>query len=378
MWTLLALSLASTSARAETVIRNDTSYDDTYDTSDQVAWLESPECAATVFDPDDYDLPLTVDIVQIYLGSSSGDHDGEDTLAEVGLKILAEGEEPSLADMDWAMEGFNVTVNSTAINELSLVDEENGLFALEWTEGWLSVVVCAPDADSGYQWPTTSASNTSGIVIDTDSPGAYNYVYFNAGTGYDWYSFNSIGLRGAWIIRAVASDGGGTDTGSGSSGGSSGGGSSGGSSSGGSSGGGSSGGSSGGGDTGEVAIDLLSVAPEEAVEGEAVDVTVIGVGFDEGAQVYIGGMAISQPQVHGDSAITGRAPTALPAGVHDVMVTNPDGTTDTMLEAFTVSAPAVEEDKGGCGCASGPRAGGWAAVALLGLVVGRRRQARVV
>lgn len=368
MWSLLLVSLGFAE---ETIVRNDTSYDDTYDTTDQVAWLEAPECAAALFDPADYDLPLSIHTVQIYLGSSSGDHDGEDTLAEVGLKILAEGEVPSFADMDWTMEGFTVAVNSERINELSLVDEEAGLFALDWTEGWLSIVVCAPDPDTGYEWPKTSGSNTSGIVIDSDSPAAGNYVYIDAGAGYDWYAFSEIGLRGAWIIRGVAGeDDGGTDTG-GSSGGSSGGGSS-----GGSSGGGSGGGTDTGQDTGDVSIDALTVSPAGATEGEVVDMTVVGVGFDEGAQIFVGGLAASQLQVHGDSAITARSPTALPVGTHDVMVTNPDGSTDTLLDAWVVGAAAVEE-KSGCGCAAGARgSGAWALVALVAVVRRRLRSWR--
>ena len=160
--TIIALHMAH---GAEVIIRNDEAYDDTFETTDLVAWLDYPECAVSVFQGEDYDLPLTVESVQIYLGANDEAYDGESTIIEVGLKILADGEEPDYGGFDWGLEAFAATVSISSLNDLSLVDEENGWSSLDWESGDLAIFACPTDPESGEGWPT-AGEQTSGIVID--------------------------------------------------------------------------------------------------------------------------------------------------------------------------------------------------------------------
>ncbi len=322
-----------------TELRVDTNTSDTYDEADQVAWLEYPECAITVLEADAGDLPLAVDYVYVFLGTNTGNQDGDDTLAEVGIQVLADGEIPNTTHMEWGPEAFSLTVSSDRLAELSLVDEENGLFALDYTEGRIAVWVCAPDPETGSSWPRTSERDTSGIVIDTDSPSGGNYLLYD-GSVQPLSDF----VRGSWIIRASAGAVEGdadtdtdadtdadTDT-----------------------------------DTDTDGVVVASVTPATAAAGEAVSVAVLGEGFQDGATVFIGGLAVSGVQVSGDTAISGTSPSALPAGTHDVVVNNPDGSSDTLEGAFTVT--------GGCGCDVGGVGGVGPLALLLAFGLARRRR----
>jgi len=323
-----------------TELRVDTNTTDTYDDADQVAWLEYPECAITVLQANAADLPLAVDYVYVFLGTNTGNQDGEDTLAEVGIQILADGETPNQTHMEWGPEAFNLTVSSDRLAELPLVDEENGLFALDYTEGRIAVWVCPPDPETGSSWPRTSERDTSGVVIDTDSPSAGNYLLYQG----DVQPLSDF-VRGSWIIRASAGAVEGdadtdtdadtdADTDS---------------------------------DTDTDGVVVASVTPASAAAGEAVSIAILGEGFQDGATVFIGGLAASGVQVSGDTAISATSPSALPAGTHDVVVNNPDGSSDTLEGAFTVS--------GGCGCQSGVGGvGAGLGGLLLALGLARRRR----
>ena len=86
------------------------------------------------------------------------------------------------------------------------------------------------------------------------------------------------------------------------------------------------------------------------------DIAIVGEGFAPGAEASIGGLTVASVEVPGHTAITGRSPSALPVGVHDVTVTNPSGDAATLVEAFTVTEVAEEEAteaEGGCGCSAG-------------------------
>ncbi|MEC7946365.1 MAG: hypothetical protein VX265_02290, partial [Myxococcota bacterium] len=119
---LLPLLFTTTPAHAdEVVLRNDSAYDDTFDSSDSVAWLEFPECAITVLTPDPADLPLTIDTVQFLFGSSYGNQDGRTTLVQLGIQQLGPAETPTgPGNWAWGEEAFTVTVSSNQLNTLSL------------------------------------------------------------------------------------------------------------------------------------------------------------------------------------------------------------------------------------------------------------------
>ncbi len=334
---------------ADVVLRNDTNTADTYDASDQVAWLDFPECAISVFQAEAAQLPLSIETVQVFLGSNTGNQDGDDTTMDVSLQILEPGEDPTPTHMEWGPETFAVGVTSTQLNELPLVDEASGLEALSYTSGRLAVWVCPPDPATGESWPRTSARDTSGLIIDTESPDAGNWLYVEGSV----VELSDL-VGGSWIIRAIApgdEGGGGDDTGGG---------------------GGDDTGDGGGDDTGsgggDGSVAIASVTPASASVGEPVDIAVLGSGFQTGASVFLGGLAVSNVALSGDTALSGTTPSALPVGTHDLVVTNPDGSADTLEAAFIVA--------GGCGCAASGSPWGVLAGAGWGLVIALRRRER--
>lgn len=336
--------LLTTLAIAGEVLRNDTNTSDQYDSSDQVAWLAFPECAVSVLTAAAGDLPMDVGTVYVYLGSNTGNQDGTSTLAEVGIQLLDAGAEPQNGPMDWGPEAFSLTVSSQGLNALSLVDETNGWAPLAYTTGSIAVWVCPPDETTGESWPRTSSRDTSGIVIDVESPSAGNYL---------WSASEMVPLSnyvsGSWIIRAGAEGGTGIDTGSDTGNGND------------------SGTDSGDNDTdGDALLSVSSVTPAEALFGEPVSVVILGTGFEQGLQVYIGGLSVSSLSLSGTTAVTATSPSALPAGVHDLVVQSPGGESSTLVGAFTVT-------DGECGCtsASAPMLA-WLATA--GVLLLRRRR----
>jgi hypothetical protein len=360
----LAALLGPPARAAEVVLRNDTNSSDTYNEDDQVAWLAYPECAITVLTPDAW--PVTLDAVRLYLGSSSGDHDGEETSLTLGLQLLDEGAAPTgPGSWDWDEEAFFLQVSSTSLSELCLVDAEAGLGPLTVTEGSVAVWICAPDPATGETWPYSGASNVSGVVIDTDSPSTGSYLFYDG----EVMRLNSF-INGAWIIRAVETDGG-CGSGGGSDGGSDGTDGGDGAADGGDGG--------GGGGTDGAGADLIvaSLTPSEGAVGAAVELAVVGSGFVDGATLHLGGLLASDLVVAGDSALTARAPTGLPAGVHDLVVTLPDGASATLAGAWTVVDAPADPKGGGCGCAGGvgPGAGLMGVGAGLAGALRRRRRA---
>lgn len=171
------LLLTTLAFAGDTILRNDTNTTDEYDENDQVGWLEFPECAVTVLTADAADLPMDVGTIYVYLGSNTGNQDGTATYAEVGVQLIEEGAVPTNGPMDWGPEAFNLTVSSQGLNALSLVDETAGWTALDYQGGSIAVWVCPPDETTGESWPRASARDTSGIVIDVESPSAGNYLW---------------------------------------------------------------------------------------------------------------------------------------------------------------------------------------------------------
>jgi MYXO-CTERM domain-containing protein len=304
---------------AGVTLRNDTS--DSYDDSDQLAWLDYPECAISVLEADPADLPLDIDYVYAFLASNQGNQDGDATMVDVGLQILEDGEDPTPTHMEWGPEAFAATVSSSELNSFHLADAKSGWSALSYTTGRVAVWVCAPDPDLGESWPRVDDRDTSGIVIDTSGPSGGSWLALSTGV-----IPLSTYLEGAWVIRASAgaiegdadtdadTD---TDTDA---------------------------------DTDadtdtDADVALTSVTPTSTAEGTPVAIAVLGAGFQEGATLAVGGLTASNVTLSGDGAISATTPSALPAGVHDVVVTNPDGSAATLTAAFTVTS--------GCGCSTG-------------------------
>lgn len=134
-------------------------------------------------------------------------------------------------------------------------------------------------------------------------------------------------------------------------------------------GGGASGGGASGGGTAIVALQVDAITPAEAFAEDETRASLTGSGFVDGAQVFIGGVAIDQAQVRSAAvlAIT-IPPKALPVGVHDVTVLNLSGARATATKAFTVKAGSRTKTSG-CSTTT------WGAplVALALLLVRKRR-----
>jgi hypothetical protein len=336
----------------EVVLRNDTSFDDTYTPGeDVVVHLTYPECAVAVLTPDAADLPLALTTIDLLYASGNGSHVGDLVYADVGLELVPKGGAPTGNTFDWGPETFVLTVTNDALNALDLDDAYSGWTALWMTEGSVAVHVCTPDPASGEAWPAGT-----GVMVDTNSPDAGNWMYTDDG-GYDYYELSGLGVPGSWIIRASTGTGGGGDTG-----------------------GGGNGDCGGGDDSGAVSDEpsIDSVVPDSTTEGTAEPVAVIGAGLTDATAIYFGGLPGSALSVTSDTTVQVTSPSGLPVGVHDVMVELGDGSTATFPSAFTVGAEqtiaTVAGDDGGCGCATHGGSLGWLAMGLGAALVRRGRR----
>lgn len=329
-------------ALAGTTLRNDTSTDDTFTPDNsQVAWLAYPECAISVLKADAADLPLEIDTIQFLLGSSFGDQDGANTLAEIGIQVTdGEGEPSPSTPYEWGPEEVTVTVSSSSFNALTLEDTESGFSNVTMNDVGLVVWICPPDPSGGDEWPYSSGTNTSGLFIHNDSPDTGNWLQLGTGV----QSLASAGAHGSWVIRATSGEADAdTDSDSDSD-------------------------ADADADT-DTALDDVSVyeiTPAATDVGVPVNFVALGSGFVEGAEVTIGGLGASNVVVQDDGTVSGKSPSALTAGTHDLVVRNVDGSSATLSQAFTVS--------GKCGCATGggvPMA--WLMPLGLALVLARRR-----
>ena len=135
---------------------------------------------------------------------------------------------------------------------------------------------------------------------------------------------------------------------------------------------------------------LIQISPTEWQAGETPDLIVLGEWLQTGVELRVGGLSATNVELipfiddpgWGDTVLA-RAPSALPAGVHDVEVVNPDGSSAFLAQAVEVKAdgaglgdtgpgdvakPATE-----CGCQHGGAASlYWAPWCAL-LLAARRR-----
>jgi len=334
--------LVGNALAGEVVLRNDTSFDDTYTPGeDVVVNLAFPECAIAVLTPDAADLPLAISTVDLLYASGNGTHQGDLVYADVGLELVPKGGAPTGDFFDWGPETFVLTVANDSLNELDLDDAYSGWNALWMTDGSVAVHVCTPDPASGEAWPMGT-----GVMVDTNSPDEGNWMY----TAGDYSTIADLGISGSWIIRAATGTGGGGN-----------------------------GDGGGGDDSGQVTDGptIDSVVPDSTSEGTAEPVAVIGEGLSGVTAIYFGGLPGSALTVSSDTTVEVTSPSGLPVGVHDVMAELDDGSTATFPGAFTVSAEqdiaTASSDDGGCGCATPGRSMGWLAIGLGAALVRRGR-----
>ncbi len=208
--------LISLALGREVVLRNDQAWDDSYGEADEVVWLEFPQCAVAVLVPEPEDLPLEIHTVLVYLGSSLGNQDRQTTMVTMAMQVLEDGEEPRLMgynDWDWPETAFYVTVSSENYNALNLDDAASGIYPLTLDHGRLAVFVCAPDPhwEGSYVWPCDDpAGDCSGLVVETGSPSEGSWV---VNPGPEAEPIESLGVEGAWVIRAVGEGEGTVDSG---------------------------------------------------------------------------------------------------------------------------------------------------------------------
>ena len=84
---------------------------------------------------------------------------------------------------------------------------------------------------------------------------------------------------------------------------------------------------------------IEAIRPDRVPQGEPVEVTVSGVNFAPGAEAMIAGRTLATEAAGED--LTVLVPADLPAGIHDLTVTNPDGFRDTVAQGFTVQEPGA-------------------------------------
>ncbi len=115
-----------------------------------------------------------------------------------------------------------------------------------------------------------------------------------------------------------------------------------------------------------------AISPDQGTQGESPSVSITGGGFEMGAVVRIGGTDLVNVDYVGAGLITGVVSAELPVGLHDVIVSNPDGEVARLDDAFQLVATPSNADSG-CGCQSGPTPAALAWFGLVALVMVRRR-----
>ena len=362
---MLLLSALSVSFAGQAQLQND-DFSDGDQASYQTGFVRD-ECFATVFVPEDEDYPFTLTSVDLLYGGAASN--GADYIMTVGFHQL-DDEDMSKANAGTGLgeEGVGLADNTYVIQRITIEDLEivsagGYLSDYEFEWGNPAVFLCFTDDHP------ESGSGQPGPANDTDGnrPTFAERNYINIGTG--WKESGDFGVRGDWIMRLCV-DGpnvsGGcdsdadtdsdtdsgtdsdtdsdtdTDTDT---------------------------------DTDVGVLSLESITPDWATEGTPVDVVLLGSGFDGTAEVSIGGLDLTGTDVVNSQTITGRSPSALPVGLHDVEVTTDDGN-EYLAGAFEVLSTDSGESEGSCGCTATPTKASLAWLVALGLPFWQRRRRR--
>lgn len=93
-------------------------------------------------------------------------------------------------------------------------------------------------------------------------------------------------------------------------------------------------------------VGIDDVEPDKTMEGTALTVAVLGHGFEEGSEVYLGSRRARGVDVLQDGELTFRASEDLRADVYDVRVVTPEGDQAVSVGGFEVEAR--RSDQGDC------------------------------
>lgn len=289
------------------------------------------DCAAALFEPDVEDYPFSFEKILVFAYSETG---ASATVAAGFYQV----EGYKMPGTRLGEEGLQLTGSKSSFNEVAVADFELELPEIE--EQNVAVAICF----------TEDVGDTN-VVYDSDtkSNDKLNWLY----TGGAWVDASIYPGLNNWIIRVciegpnVRDEGCGTGEGDADAD------------------------SDADSDTdsdsdSDSDLALLTITPGSATEGEAVSVVLLGQGFTDSAEARIGGIPLTGQALVNGETLTGRTPTTLPAGTHDVEVVQ-DGESAILIGAFTV--------EGGKLCAT--RSGGGSAFAsglalVLGLLARRR------
>lgn len=135
---------------------------------------------------------------------------------------------------------------------------------------------------------------------------------------------------------------------------------------------------------GELTIE--SVTPNEGDNADAVDIVIVGTGFEAGAEVLLDAQALGVKETKSER-IRATVDAGFDVGTYDLVVTNPDGETAILVDGYTVTEDGPMDvmgdtkSAGSDGCCSEVRGqhrstalGFGIVVFLLSIVVGLRRR----
>ncbi|MFQ5421076.1 MAG: IPT/TIG domain-containing protein, partial [Anaerolineae bacterium] len=91
--------------------------------------------------------------------------------------------------------------------------------------------------------------------------------------------------------------------------------------------------------TDPVQVSLIGILPDFGTNDKTTNVTVLGVNFQNGATLSLGGTPLQSVTFISPNQLQAVVPAGMPPGAYDLMVVNPDGLSDTLLNAFVVLQP---------------------------------------
>ncbi|MBN2497140.1 MAG: IPT/TIG domain-containing protein [Deltaproteobacteria bacterium] len=117
---------------------------------------------------------------------------------------------------------------------------------------------------------------------------------------------------------------------------------------------------------------IYGISPDFGYEDSATDVSITGNSFQSAAAVRLGATTLKAIRVESSQLITATVPPDMAAGSYMLIVTNPDGQTDSLDDAFEVRIR--EPDSRGCGCSSGAPGQAWLLLVGLGIALALRER----
>jgi len=91
---------------------------------------------------------------------------------------------------------------------------------------------------------------------------------------------------------------------------------------------------------GLAALGIISVQPTSAPNNVETQLTITGIDFEDGAVVSLGGYGNLITTFVNTTTLTARLPAGVPAGIYDVVVTNPDASQVTLYGGLNVFTPS--------------------------------------